>query len=141
MREVIAKAYAYPRFRTALVSGFAVFAVFLAVFGIYGVLSYLVEQRKREIGVRMALGAQRARIFALVAGTGMRTVLIGIVCGLAGAIALTRILQGLLYRIEVTDPVTYLSVTAVLILTALLASSIPAVRAVKADPLVALRED
>jgi predicted permease len=129
------------RFRTSLLSGFAIVALLLAAIGIYGVLAYLVTQRSREIGIRMALGAQRARVVEMVIREGMQPVLFGALAGTAGALALTRLIKGLLYGVEAVDPGTYLGTAAALLTVALCACYFPARRATRVDPMVALREE
>jgi putative ABC transport system permease protein len=141
MDDVFSKALAYPRFRAVLVAGFAVLAVALALVGIYGVLSYLVSARTAEIGVRMALGALRRDIFSHVMSGSMRLVAAGLLAGLAGTLAIIRVLQSVLYGVSPRDPLTIASVAALFVVTAFLASSIPALRASRVDPLVALRQD
>jgi putative ABC transport system permease protein len=121
-------------------SVFGLFALILAATGIYGVMAYDVSQRTREIGVRMALGAQRGDILKLlVIGRGMRMTAIGIVVGLAGAIGLAQVLKGMLFGVSATDWATFTGVTSLLACVSLLACYIPARRAVKVDPMVALR--
>ena len=114
-------------------------ALVLAAVGIYGVMSYSVTQRRNEIGIRMALGAQKLDVLKLAVGHGLKLVSIGIVLGLVGAFALTRLMSSLLFGITATDPATFIAISAVLIAVALLASYIPARRATKVDPLTALR--
>ena len=129
------------RFRTSLVSGFAGVALFLAALGIYGVLAYFVTQRKRELGIRLALGAPPARLFSMVVGQGMRPVLAGSLVGLAGAYVATGLMTTLLFGIEPLDPATYALTTAILGIVALCACAVPASRATRVDPLSALREE
>jgi putative ABC transport system permease protein len=119
----------------------ALLAVALAAVGIYGVLSYLVQQRTREIGVRLALGASTAGVLRLVLGQGMGPVLAGIAFGLGGAMAATRLLGGLLVGVTARDPLTFLVTPVLLAAIAVLASAIPAHRASRLDPLIALRRE
>jgi len=123
----------------ALLSVFGGSALLLAAIGIYGVMGYSVAQRTHEIGIRIALGAERADILKLIVGQGMLLVAIGAALGLALAVAATRVLKSLLFGISATDPLTYTVVVVVLIAVALLACYLPARRATKVDPLVALR--
>jgi putative ABC transport system permease protein len=118
---------------------FSVFALMLACLGLYGVLSFAVVQRTRELGVRVALGAQRREVFSLVIGKGLKLVLVGSVIGVVGALAVTRLVSNLLYGVTATDPVTFAAVSLLLVLVALIASWLPARRATKVDPMEALR--
>ena len=128
-----------PKFRALLFGFFAALALMLAVIGVYGVIAYRVSQRTREIGVRLALGARRANIMAAVAGQGIVLTTVGIVLGLVSAFWLTRFLQGMLYRVSPTDALTFLGVSLLLAVTALLACVLPARRAAKVDPVMAIR--
>jgi putative ABC transport system permease protein len=139
MDEVVSKSMVQPRFLALLLATFSGIALFLAAIGIYGVMAYSVAQRTQEIGVRMALGARPLHVLRLVFGQSLGMLLIGIVIGLAGAFALTRLMRTLLFEITATDPLTYVSVIGLLAVVALLACYIPARRAAKVDPLIALR--
>jgi ABC-type antimicrobial peptide transport system permease subunit len=124
-----------------LVQGFAAVALALALIGIYGVLSYTVSQRVPEIGVRMALGARRGEIVRMMIASGARLGLIGIAAGVAVSLATSRILNGLLFGVERTDAVTYASVIVLMLVAALLACAIPAMRAARVNPLSAIRAE
>jgi putative ABC transport system permease protein len=129
------------RFRTVLLAVFAVVALLLAALGIYGVLAYFVTQRGRELGVRLALGARPRALVLMVVGQGLRPVVAGSVAGLAGAAALASLLKSLLFGIQPMDAPTYLVTTLVLAAAAVAASALPAFRATRVDPMVALREE
>jgi len=118
---------------------FSVTALALACLGLYGILSFTVAQRTREIGVRVALGAQRLDVFSLVVGKGLKLAVIGSAIGLLGALAVTRLVSRLLYGVSPIDPVTFVSMSLLLVAVAMLASWIPARRAAKVDPMEALR--
>jgi predicted permease len=139
MDEVVSRSTASRRFSLALVGSFAVLALLLAAIGIYAVLAYSVARRTHEIGVRMALGARRGDVVQLVLGQSLRVTAIGILLGIAGALGLTRLLQSLLYEVSPTDPVTFASVLVLLAAIASAASYLPMRRAMRVDPLVALR--
>jgi putative ABC transport system permease protein len=139
LRQILARKVSERNFAMILLSLFAGVAVVLSAAGIYGVMAYAVTQRTHEIGVRMALGAARREVLALVIRRGMRFALLGVAAGLAGAIATTHLLKSLLYEITPTDPLTAVVVTLLLTGVALLACYIPARRAARVDPMVALR--
>jgi putative ABC transport system permease protein len=129
------------RFRTTLLSVFAGIALLLAALGIYGVLAYFVSQRSRELGIRLALGAEPEALFRMVVGQGLRPVAVGAVAGLVGAVAATTLMQSLLFGVAPVDPVTYGVATGLLAVIALAACALPAMRATRVDPLVALRHE
>ena len=139
MEEVIGATTAPRRFNALLLGVFAAVALLLAALGIYSVISYSITLRTQEIGIRMALGARRPAILMMVLRTGMVLTLIGAALGLAAAFVLTRWMSSLLFGVTATDPATYAIVLVVSLGAALLACSIPARRATKVDPLVALR--
>ncbi len=139
MEGVLAESIARQRFSTLLLGVFAGVALVLAAVGIYGVMSYSMAQRTREIGIRMALGAQKWDVLKLAVGQGLKLVAIGVGLGLVGAFALTRVMTSLLFNVSATDPATLVTISLVLVAVALLASYIPARRAAKVDPLIALR--
>jgi putative ABC transport system permease protein len=139
MKQLVAREEATPKFRTLLLGSFGVLALLIATVGIYGVISYSAKQRTQEIGVRMALGAQSSDILRMILGEGMSLAAGGIGLGVGGALALTRFLRSLLFEIKPTDPATFVGVAILLAVVALLACYIPARRATKVDPMVALR--
>jgi len=139
--EIVSTSAAGDRFNAFLLGAFGGIALLLTVAGIFGVLSYLVTQRTREIGLRMALGAQRYNILGAIVGHGMSLVLIGVGIGLAGAYGVTRWMSGFLFGVEPTDALTFLTVSGVLASAGFLACYLPAKRATGVDPLVALRHE
>ncbi len=138
-RSMLVERESHREFTACLLGGFALVALVLAAVGIYGTLAFWVSQRTREIGVRMALGAQKSEALRIVVGQGFSFAIVGIAFGMAGALGLTRYFNSLLYGIKPTDPLTLIAVSVLLVCTALLASYIPARRATKVDPMVALR--
>jgi putative ABC transport system permease protein len=141
METVVARGVAEPRLYVVLLTSFAATALLLAAVGIYGVVSYSVSRRRQEIAVRMALGARAADVVQLVVGQGMATVAIGAAAGLVGALALGTTLSGLLYGVQPTDPANLAWVVLLLGAVALLATYVPARRAVAVRPLEALRDE
>jgi ABC-type antimicrobial peptide transport system permease subunit len=141
MDEVFAESMARPRFVMMLLVGFAALALFLAAIGTYGVLSYLVSERRQEIGIRMALGAERTTLLGMVMKQGLLLALVGLCAGLVGAVAVTRLMQTLLFNVRPADPATMAAVTAVIAGVALIACYVPARRATRVDPLIALRTE
>jgi putative ABC transport system permease protein len=141
LETVLAENVAAPRFRTLLLGIFAGLAVCLAMAGVYGVMSYVVGQRANEIGLRMALGASTAKVLVLVLRQGLGLAAIGLAIGLAGAVAASRLLSKMLFEVKPGDPMTYAGVIVLLGAVALAASYIPARRATKVDPLIALRQE
>lgn len=139
MEQLLAESVAQPRFRTLLLGIFAVVALILASIGIYGVISYTVTRRTYEMGIRLALGAQTSEILKLIIRQGMTLAVIGVTIGIAAALILTRVMESLLYEVSVTDAATFAGVAGLLGLVALLACYIPARRATKVDPMIALR--
>lgn len=140
LETTVERAYGPARFYLLLLVTFAGVAVALAAIGLYGVISYLVSRRTREIGIRMALGAESTDVMRLVLRQGLRPVALGIVVGLVGAVGAARVLQSLLYNVQTTDPVTFTAVTALLLVVTVLAILVPARRASRIPPVVALRE-
>jgi putative ABC transport system permease protein len=139
MRAVLGGSVEGRRLNMSLLGVLAALSLVLAVIGIYGVMSYNVARHTREIGIRMALGAQTTHIHRLIIGRGATLALAGVSVGLGLALALTRLMTGLLFGVSATDPATYVAIAAVLFAAALVACYVPARRAVRVDPLVALR--
>jgi putative ABC transport system permease protein len=141
MDEAVAASVAQPRFRTVLVLLFALTATLIATCGIYGVMAYTVTQRRREIGVRIALGATRRDVLRLVLMRALRIVVAGLIVGLAGAVGVTRVLQRFLFGVTPTDPIAFTIVTLLLMAVGLIAAWLPARRATRIDPWAALRAE
>jgi len=141
MQQWVSASVGEPRFRTWLIGAFAIIAMVLTAIGVYGVMSYSVAQRTREIGVRMALGAQYRDMIGTVLKSGLRITLLGLAIGLSGALGLTRVLTSLLYQVSPADPVMFISAAIVLVLLVLLACWSPAHRAASVDPVEALRNE
>jgi predicted permease len=139
MQEIVANSISQQRSNTLLLSAFSGLALLLAAIGLYSVLAYSVRRRVREIGVRMALGAQRADILRMILGQGTRLALTGTGIGIASAFVLTRFMASQLFGVTATDPITFLSVAVIIVMVALAACYIPARRATRVDPIVALR--
>jgi putative ABC transport system permease protein len=139
MTDLIATTTAEPWFQARLISIFSVLALLLSAIGVYGVLAYSVTERTREIGIRMALGAEKSDITGMIAKRSLILVTMGVALGVAGALAVTRVLAKFLFDVKPTDPATFLTVAALLAAVALLAGLLPARRATRVDPLVALR--
>ena len=141
MEDVWAGSVAAPKLSMMLLGMFAALALVLACIGIYGVISYVVGQRTREIGVRMALGAQRGDVMQLVLGDGAKLAILGVAAGVVVALGMTRLMTRQLFGVTAHDPLTFAAVAILLMLVALLACYLPARRAVRVDPLVALRHE
>jgi putative ABC transport system permease protein len=141
MRDYIEASVAQRRFTSLLVSVFAAAGLLLATVGLFGLISYSVEQRRNEIGIRVAVGAERSDIIAMVLRNGVSLALAGIVVGLAGTLAISRVLKNQLFGVSATDPLTFIGVSLGLIAVAVAACYIPAWRAANADPLIALRNE
>ncbi|MEP6783766.1 MAG: FtsX-like permease family protein, partial [Acidobacteriota bacterium] len=141
MEQIIAESTGEPRFRSFLIASFAVLALLLAAVGVYGLISFTVTQRVPEIGVRLALGASPRQVFTQVIGQGLRLAMIGVVLGLIAAAAATTLVRGLLFNTSATDPVVYGSLAALLLAMAAVACYVPARRAMRVDPMTALRSE
>jgi putative ABC transport system permease protein len=141
MDSILSDSMASRRFAMVLLGSFAILALGLASIGIYGVIAYVVGQRTQEIGIRMALGAQRKDVLGLILWQGTRLALLGAAIGIVGALALTRLMSGLLYGVGATDPATFAGLALVLIAVAMVACYLPASRAMRVDPVAALRSE
>jgi putative ABC transport system permease protein len=141
MDEVIADTFSRQYFSTLLLAGFSVASLLLAAIGIYGILAYSVSERTREIGLRVAIGATPGRIISLIVRAAARPVLGGLIVGISGALALTGLLRSMLFGVSPRDPLTFVTVPAIFALVALIAAYLPARRAARLDPMVALRTD
>jgi putative ABC transport system permease protein len=141
LEAVLDEAVAPARWSTTLLGTFAAIALVMAALGVFGVLSFLVTQRTRELGIRIALGAAPAAVRRMVVGQGLGLAASGLALGLAGAYALTRLMTSLLYGVAPTDPITYVGVAALLVGIAAIASYLPARRATRVDPMIALRSE
>ena len=141
VEDIVGDAVVQPRLNATLLGAFAALALLLAVVGIYGVVSYSVAQRRQEIGVRVALGAQPSDVFRLVVRQGALLATAGVAIGLLASWLLTPVLRSWLYEIEPGDPLTFIGVAAILVAIALLATAIPARRATKVDPVLAMRAE
>jgi ABC-type antimicrobial peptide transport system permease subunit len=139
MDEILEAGAAQPRFTTTLLAGLSLAALVLAMVGIYGVIAYSVSERTQEMGIRIALGANRGDILRLVLRQGMTLAGAGIAIGIAASLALTRLLASLLYGVSATDPATFAAGAALFVAVAFAASYIPAIRATRVDPVVTLR--
>ncbi len=141
LTETVAASLAERRFSMEMIGLFAITALLLAGLGIYGVISYMVIERTREIGIRLALGAERRTVLRMVLRQGMGLTVAGAAVGLVCALVVSRVMAGVLYGVEPTDPVTFAAVAAVLIAVALFACYVPAQRAIRIDPMIALRQE
>jgi putative ABC transport system permease protein len=141
LSTVLSDSVAQRRFSMLLLAFFAVVALFLASVGLYGVVAYNVSQRTQEIGLRMAIGAQRGDVLKMIVGGGMKLALAGVVIGTLGALALSRLVEAMLYDVTPFDPASYAATSALLLAVAAAACYVPARRATRVDPLVALRQD
>ena len=141
MRTIIARSVADPRFYVVVLGAFGMVALVLAALGAYGVISYLVNERAKEMGIRIALGARAVDIIKLILGTGILVTVLGLGLGLSLALALTRFLAAMLFEVAPTDPATFAGVSVVLFLSAVVALYFPARRATKLDPVTSLRLD
>jgi putative ABC transport system permease protein len=141
MEKLIESSTGQRRFAMLLLVGFALLAMTLASIGLYGVMSYTVSQRARELGVRLALGAGSREVLGLVLIQGLRLTLAGVAIGLVAAVGVTRVMKNMLFGLSTTDPLTFVSISLLLVAVALVASYLPALRATRVDPVVALRTE
>ena len=141
MNEIIALSVSPQRFNMLLLACFAGLALVLAAVGIYSVLSYTVRRRVREIGIRMALGASDADVVRMVLTDGLKPILVGVILGLAAALALSRVVSSLIYGVRATDPLTFAAVALLLLIVGVLATILPAYRATRIEPVRILREE
>jgi len=141
MTDVLSDSVSQPRFYAILLGSFAAIALVIASLGIYGVISYTVSQRTRELGIRIALGAQRERVVRLVIRQGLSLTLAGIIIGVAGAYVVTRLIASLLFGVAPADPITFVAVAATFVAVACMASYLPARRAASVDPIIAMRAE
>jgi putative ABC transport system permease protein len=141
MENVFSQSVAEPQVITSLLATFAAVALILAAIGVYSVISYSVAQRTHEIGVRMALGAQQRHVLRMIVGQGLKLVLVGVAIGVTTAFAVTRVISNLLFGLTATDPTVFVVVPLLLVVIATLASYFPARRALKVDPMIALRNE
>jgi putative ABC transport system permease protein len=141
LSEIISGSLAQRRFQMLLIVSFAMVALVLALVGVYGVISYAVSQRTQEIGIRIALGAQQGNILRLLMGRALALLLVGMLAGGAGAYALSRFIESLLFGVRATDAATYAAVAALIGVVTAIACYIPARRAIRVDPMVALRDE
>ena len=141
VERLVDASVATPRFHASLLSGFAALALLLSALGLFGLVSYSAAMRRREIGIRIALGASPRDVFTRVAGAGVRLVALGLAAGVAASLAVSRALSGLLFGVAGTDPATYAAIAALMLLTGLAAGALPALRASRVDPAQALRSE
>ena len=141
MRDLMASTLTAPRFRAQLIGAFAVTATMLAALGLYAAMAHSVERRRREFGIRMALGANRADVVRMVLGRGLRLSVSGLAVGALAALLLSRTLRSFLYEVDSHDPATFTMVAVVLVLVSLAASALPARRATGANPIIVLKAD